>query len=133
MSSSPATRAPRRRRRPLPGALSSAYKAGARLVRALPPGPRYGIAGAGGALWYRLSPAQRRAALANYAAVIERPPDDLAVARVARAAFANYGRMLADFVLIGSLGRGELAAAMSIDGREHVDAALAGGRGCIMA
>lgn len=52
---------------------------------------------------------------------------------MARAAFENYGRMLADFVMIGSLGREELRAQMTVDGREHLDAALAGGRGVIMA
>ena len=52
---------------------------------------------------------------------------------MARAAFTNYGKMLADFVLIGSLGPGELRRRMTIDGREHVDAALAAGHGCIMA
>ena len=102
-------------------------------MRALPSGPRYALAGAGGALWYRLSPAQRRAAHENYAAVLGRAATDPDVRRVARAAFANYGRMLADFVMIGSLGREELATRVTIDGREHVDAALAGGRGCIMA
>lgn len=52
---------------------------------------------------------------------------------MARAAFANYGRMLADFVLIGSLGRDELRQRVTIDGRENVDAVLGQGRGCIMA
>ncbi len=65
--------------------------------------------------------------------MLGRPRDDPEVARLARAAFANYGRMLADFVLIGSLGRQELLERVTISGREHVEAALAGGRGCIMA
>ncbi len=60
-------------------------------------------------------------------------PGDPAAARLARDAFANYGRMLADFVLIGALGREELSRRMTISGLEHVDAALAAGRGCIMA
>jgi KDO2-lipid IV(A) lauroyltransferase len=41
--------------------------------------------------------------------------------------------MLMDFVLMGSLAPDELIARMSIDGREHLDAALSGGRGAIMA
>ena len=52
---------------------------------------------------------------------------------MARAAFENYGRMLADFVMIGSLGREELVAQMTVDGREHLDQAIAAGRGAIMA
>ena len=113
--------------------LATSYRVGARLTRALPPAPRYALAGAGGSLWYLFSPAQRRAALGNYAAVLGRPPDDPEVAQVAKRAFSNYGRMLADFVLIGSLGPDELVSRMSVSGREHLDAGLAAGRGVIMA
>ncbi len=41
--------------------------------------------------------------------------------------------MLTDFLLIGSLTPEELLQRMSMDGREHLDAALAKGRGVIMA
>ena len=41
--------------------------------------------------------------------------------------------MLMDFLLIGSLTPVELMARVSVDGREHLDAALARGRGAIMA
>lgn len=113
--------------------LATSYRVGARLTRALPPAPRYALAGAGGRLWYGLSAAQRRNALGNYAAVLGRHRDDPEVARVTRGAFANYGRMLADFILIGGLGRDELISRMSVSGREHLDAGLAAGRGVIMA
>jgi KDO2-lipid IV(A) lauroyltransferase len=87
----------------------------------------------GGAAWFWLSAAQRRAALDNYAAAlgIDRTSPD--VSRVARRAFQNYGRMLMDFLLLGSLTPEDLLQRMTIDGREHLDAALAGGRGAIMA
>jgi KDO2-lipid IV(A) lauroyltransferase len=55
------------------------------------------------------------------------------VARVARRAFQNYGRMLMDFLLMGSLQPADLIARMSVDGRDHLDQALARGRGVIMA
>jgi len=41
--------------------------------------------------------------------------------------------MLTDFLLMGSLTPEELLQRMTIDGREHLDAALAKGRGAIMA
>lgn len=41
--------------------------------------------------------------------------------------------MLADFVMLASLGPEDLRARVSVGGREHLEAALAGGRGCIMA
>jgi phosphatidylinositol dimannoside acyltransferase len=55
------------------------------------------------------------------------------VARTARRAFQNYGRMLMDFLLIGSLTREELLERVSVDGISDLDAALAAGRGAIMA
>jgi KDO2-lipid IV(A) lauroyltransferase len=87
----------------------------------------------GGAAWFWLSAAQRRAALDNYAAALGRDRSSPEVSRVARRAFQNYGRMLMDFLLMGSLTAEELLQRVTIDGREHLDAALAGGRGAIMA
>ena len=60
-------------------------------------------------------------------------PSDPEVARVARRAFQNYGRMLLDFMLIGNLTPDELLNRMSIGGRDNLDAALSAGRGVIMA
>lgn len=111
----------------------SAYRVSARVLRALPTGLRHAAAAPGGTAWFWLSPGQRRAALANYAAVLGVDPSDPRVARLARRAFQNYGRMLMDFLLLGSLSPEELAGRMSYDGREHLDAALAQGRGAIMA
>jgi len=111
----------------------TAYKAGARVLRAVPPGVRYAAAAPGGSAWFLLSSGQRRAALENYAAVLGSEPGDPRVGRVARRAFQNYGRMLMDFLLLGSLSPEELGKRMSHDGREHLDAALARGRGVIMA
>jgi KDO2-lipid IV(A) lauroyltransferase len=94
---------------------------------------RHAAVAPGGTAWYWLSAAQRSAALDNYAAALGRDRSDPEVARVARRAFQNYGRMLADFVLMGSVRREELSKQVSSDGLEHVDAALAQGRGAIMA
>ncbi len=102
-------------------------------MRALPPGLRYPLAGAAGATWYAAAGARRRSALQNYGAALGLPPSDPYVATVARRAFANYGQMLADFVLIGSLGAHQLRAAVTSDGLEHLDAAVGAGRGCILA
>lgn len=103
------------------------------MLRALPPGLRHAAAAPGGTAWFWLSPAQRRNALDNYAAALGREPDDTEVARVAKRAFQNYGRMLIDFLVLDSLSRNEVLERVSNDGREHLDAALARGRGVIMA
>jgi len=116
-----------------PQLLGASYKAGARVMRALPTGLRHAAAAPGGTAWFWLSAGQRRAALDNYAAVLGRSPSDPEVTRVARRAFQNYGRMLMDFVLRGSLSPDELGRRVTYEGREHLDAAVAGGRGAIMA
>src|SRR5207247_5760524 len=86
-----------------PQLLAASYSVGARMLRAIPAGLRYAAATPGGAAWFWLSRAQRRAALVNYAAVLDREPSDPEVARVARRAFQNYGRMPTDFVPPGDL------------------------------
>jgi phosphatidylinositol dimannoside acyltransferase len=116
-----------------PQLLAASYQAGARVLRAVPAGLRHAAAIPGGAAWFWLSAGQRRAALENYAAALGRDRSDPEVARVARRAFENYGRMLMEFVLIGSLSGDELLGRITVDGREHLDAALARGRGAIMA
>ena len=113
--------------------LGAGYRVSARVLRAVPPGLRHAAAAPGGSAWFWLSAGQRRAALENYAAALGRESSDREVARVARHAFQNYGRMLTDFLLLGSLTPEELLKRMTIDGREHLDAALAKGRGAIMA
>ena len=127
-----ASAAPRERSR-RPPLLAASYRAGGRILRVVPPAFRHAAAAPGGTAWYWLSPTQRRAALDNYAAALGRKRSDPEVARIAKRAFQNYGRMLMDFVLIGSLTPDELIARVTLDGRDHLDAALARGRGAIMA
>ena len=112
---------------------AAAYRASARILRAVPPRLRHAAAVPGGTAWFWLSAAQRRAALDNYAAALGREREDPEVGRVARRAFQNYGRMLMDFLLLGSLSREEILARMTVDGREHLDEALAARRGVILA
>ena len=116
-----------------PQLLASSYNAGARILRALPAGLRHAAVTPGGAAWFWLSRAQRRAALDNYGAVLDLPPSDPEVARVARRAFQNYGRMLTDFVLLGNLSREEVLERVVVDRLDLVDEALASGRGLILA
>jgi KDO2-lipid IV(A) lauroyltransferase len=116
-----------------PQLLGASYRLGARAVRAVPAGFRHAAATPGGAAWFWLSVAQRRAALNNYAAALGLEPGDPEVAWVARRAFQNYGRMLMDFLLLGSLSPAEILDRVSDDGRESLDAAVARGNGVILA
>ena len=94
---------------------------------------RYGLADGGGRAWYGLNRTQQRNAVANYAVVLGLPEADPAVRRVARRAFQNYGRMLADFALAGALTPEELLERVELRGLENVDRVLARGKGCIFA
>ena len=114
-------------------ALGSAYRFGARLARLTPPSLLYATAARAGAAFYLVNPLRRGPARSNYAAVLGRPVEDPEVRRVVRRASANYGRMLADFLLMGSLSAEDVERMLSIGGKEHIDAALAGGRGAILA
>ena len=102
-------------------------------MRALPPALRHAVAAPGGTAWYWLNARQRHAALGNYAAALGLEPSDPEVARVARRAFQNYGRMLLDFLLMGSLTKEELIKRTDVDGLERLDEALGRGRGVLMA
>ncbi|MDR0359435.1 MAG: lysophospholipid acyltransferase family protein [bacterium] len=113
--------------------LARAYRAGARLTRACPPGPRYGVASATTAAVYRVLPGRWAAARRNYAAVLDRQPDDPEVGAMVHRAVASYGEMLADFMLVGDLSPDRVEEMVSADGLEHVDTALAGGKGAILA
>jgi lauroyl/myristoyl acyltransferase len=113
--------------------LGAGYKAGARILRVLPPGLRNAAAVPGGSAWFWLSRGQRRAALDNYAAALGLEPSEPEVARVARRAFQNYGRMVLDFLLMGSLTPAELIQRTTVDGLDHLEAALARGHGVILA
>jgi lauroyl/myristoyl acyltransferase len=112
---------------------SAGYRLGAKVVRAVPPGLRHAAAAPGGSAWYLLSARQRQNALTNYAAALGLPRTDPRVARTARRAFQNYARMLMDFLLMGSLAPEEVIERVSVEGRDELDAALARGKGAIMA
>jgi KDO2-lipid IV(A) lauroyltransferase len=113
--------------------LRTSYAVGARLVRAVPPAVRYPVAAFGGTVWWATDRGRRHNAWANYGAALGLPEDDPRVREVARRAFANYGRMLADFLLMGRLSIEEVRSMVTITGREHVEAAATSGRGAILA
>ena len=113
--------------------LAHAYRIGARLTRRCPPGLRYGIAARSTRAAYRLVPGRWEAAKQNYAAVLGLRPDDPAVVRTARRAFDNYGRMLADFFLVGDLSPEDVLSLIVAEGVEHLTEAVDAGRGAILA
>jgi lauroyl/myristoyl acyltransferase len=101
------------------------------LIAATPPGLGYALADLLTEVHYRAFPARRHAALANLAVILpgaSRPER----ARIARRMMRSYNRMMFEFFRLPHLGRDELLDAVEVEGREHIDAALAAGRGCIV-
>jgi lauroyl/myristoyl acyltransferase len=113
--------------------LGLGYRIGARLVRALPAPGRYGLTALVGMAFYELHPWRRRSARTNYAAVLGLPENNPEVRRVVRRASANYGRMLADFLLLPTLQSDQIEQMVAVEGMNHIDAALGRGRGAILA
>lgn len=102
-------------------------------LRALPQPAVEGAVRAGGSAWFRLSRGQHRAALQNYAAVLQLPPEHPDVRRTATRAFQNYGRMLVDFTKIDRMTKDDVREQFTYAGTEHIDRGLERGRGVILA
>ncbi len=92
----------------------------------------YRVAACGGELYFWLNPAHSHKAVENYAIVLA---DDITAPRVrlmARRSFRNYAKSLFDFFRQASVDPDLFEADAVIDGFEHVDAALAQGRGVVV-
>ena len=81
--------------------------------------------------YYWLDPAGRRAVLANLRQVL---PDatDARIAKEARWVFRNFGKYLTEFFRFRRFDVDWFRANMAFRGLEHIDAALAVGKGCII-
>lgn len=113
--------------------LRSSYLGTSKVLRATPDPVVGAFARAGGSAWFHLSRGQHRAALQNYAAVLNLPIGHKDVTRTAARAFHNYGRMLADFCRIASYTREEVLERCLVTGTDRFDRALEQERGMILA
>jgi KDO2-lipid IV(A) lauroyltransferase len=108
------------------------FRLGNWVMRALPPGVRYPLAALTGRCAFFLMPRRRRVAFDNFGQVLGLPWNDRVVRRTARHAFGNYFKMFADFILMDSLTPEQIRRMVRPEGREHLDRALAGGKGAIV-
>lgn len=98
----------------------------------LPAHVAHALATAGGTAEWAVRPGKRRRLAANLAHAVGRPPDDPQVRRLVRLEIVNEARRSAD--LLWALGRPrEFVSTTAFDGLEHVHAALARGRGMVLA
>lgn len=113
--------------RVLRGAIVAASAVVSRLpARALPP-----LTSVGGTLEWALRPAKRRRLAENLCHALGLQSDHAEVRRLVRREVRNEARRSADF--LWAIARpDELLATTEVVGREHVDAALARGRGVVL-
>jgi lauroyl/myristoyl acyltransferase len=80
---------------------------------------------------FRLFPARRHAALANLAVILPRASRRERVA-IVRDMMRSHNRMMFEFFRLPHLGRRELLESVEVSGREHLEQAVARGRGVII-
>lgn len=102
------------------------------LVASLPLSVGYALAGLLTEAHYRLFPARRHAALANLAIAVPRATRRER-ARLARRMMRSYNNMMFEFLRLPHLSRRELIDSVEVVGREHLEQAVARGRGVIVA
>ena len=101
------------------------------LMASLPLRVGYALADFATELHFRLFPARRHAVLANLAVVLPRASRRDRV-RIVRRIMRSYNRMMFEFFRLPHLGRDELLRAVAVDGREHLERAVARGRGVVI-
>jgi phosphatidylinositol dimannoside acyltransferase len=104
-----------------------------KLVRRLPEPVAYGLGRAGGRAFYRLDAGRRQALRANLRHVLGRAVTPAELEAVVRRGFATYGRYWIEAFRLEDLPAAEIRRRLALEGREHLDAAVAAGRGTIFA
>lgn len=103
------------------------------LASCLPRRLGYWLGALGGELYFRLNPQHSGKAVDNYAVLLADERDTPRVRATARRSFRNYGKYLFDFLRQSSLDPDQIEHGVSTSGFDHLDAALAGGRGAVLA
>jgi KDO2-lipid IV(A) lauroyltransferase len=101
------------------------------VMASLPHPIGYALADFATELHFRLFPSRRHAALANLAVVLPSAGRRDRM-RIVRRMMRSYNRMMFEFFRLPHLGREELLRSIDVDGRQHLEQAIARGRGVII-
>ncbi len=108
------------------------YQLGSFCTRFLPPALVYRLAAAVADLNYLVNARSRRSVIANLAHVRGNAAWPEPSARIARRVFHHFAYNIVDFLRLPAMDRARLAAAIDVEGLEHLMDALARGRGVIL-
>ncbi|HEU4900685.1 MAG TPA: phosphatidylinositol mannoside acyltransferase [Actinomycetota bacterium] len=104
-----------------------------KLIRKLPEPVAFALGGFGGRAYLYLERERRDALEANLGQVLGLPPGSRRLRKVVRRGFVSYGRYWVEAFRLEDLTAAEIRRRLRIEGREHIDTALAAGRGAIFA
>jgi lauroyl/myristoyl acyltransferase len=114
-------------------AASRRWLAAWKLCRRLPEPLAHALGQLGGRVYYWLDRGRREALADNLAHVLGPAVGPRALRRAVRRGFASYGRYWVEAFRLEDLTPAEIRRRLRIEGREHIDRALAEGRGAIFA
>lgn len=100
-------------------------------IAGLPMWLGYLLADLGAGIHWHFFPARRHAVLANLAVILPRAARRDRV-RIGKSIMRAYNRMLFEFFRLPHMSREELLGAVEVEGREHLEQAVARGRGTII-
>jgi len=101
------------------------------IAASLPAWLGYALADFATELHFRFFPSRRHAALANLAVILPQAGRKERLA-IVRRMMQSYNRMMFEFFRLPHLSREDLLASVEVSGREHIDQAVARGRGVIL-
>lgn len=107
------------------------WRAGSWLAQRVPLAVAYAVSVAFADVAYLAWRRRREIAKENFSAVLGKPAEGLAVARTARQSFREYAKYIVEIMRLPRFTTQELRDSIEVQGEQHLDAALAKGRGVI--
>lgn len=108
------------------------FRAAIWLTARLPRAIAYPLCALGGELYFWLNPGHSRKAVENFAVLLADEPTAARVRLTARRSFRNYTKSLFDFFRQMTVDPDLIEIDTYVEGAEHLDAALAAGRGVVL-